>query len=133
MGFRFPSTATKARINTSPRVNREIDRKTKSNINFYINAEKEQIARRINSLEREWDTERVLETNFAAMMILSTILGFTVNKKWFALGGIAGLFMLQHSLQGWCPPLTVIRRLGVRTMDEINYEKTVLGARPSSY
>ncbi len=34
--------------------------------------------------------------------------------------------MLQHALQGWCPPIPFIRRWGIRTEDEINAEKTVL-------
>jgi hypothetical protein len=34
--------------------------------------------------------------------------------------------MLQHALQGWCPPLPFIRKRGVRTADEINAEKTAL-------
>ena len=31
-------------------------------------------------------------------------------------------FMLQHALQGWCPPLPVLRRMGVRTAAEIHQE-----------
>ncbi len=80
MEYRLPPTATKTRTHTSPQVNRKIDFKTKSNISRYINAEEDQIAKRIDSLDREWDTERVLETNFAALITLSTILGFAVTK-----------------------------------------------------
>jgi hypothetical protein len=40
---------------------------------------------------------------------------------------VAG-FLLQHALQGWCPPLPVLRRLGVRTADEINQERYALKA-----
>jgi hypothetical protein len=35
-------------------------------------------------------------------------------------------FLLQHGLQGWCPPLPVLRRLGVRTQREIDAEKYAL-------
>lgn len=34
--------------------------------------------------------------------------------------------LLQHGLQGWCPPLPVLRRLGVRTRGEIDREKYAL-------
>lgn len=45
--------------------------------------------------------------------ITTAILGMIHNKKWFVLAGIASGFLLQHALQGWCPPLPVIRQLGV--------------------
>jgi hypothetical protein len=59
-------------------------------------------------------------------VILSTILSFTVNKKWFLLTGVVGGFLLEDALQGWCPPVELFRRLGVRTYSEINYEKEAL-------
>jgi hypothetical protein len=31
-------------------------------------------------------------------------------------------FLLLHSIQGWCPPVPVLRRLGVRTRREIDRE-----------
>jgi hypothetical protein len=37
-------------------------------------------------------------------------------------------FLLQHAVQGWCPPLPLLRRLGVRTADEINEERYALKA-----
>jgi hypothetical protein len=42
------------------------------------------------------------------------------------LTGTVGFFLLQHALQGWCPPLPIIRALGVRTAEEISAEKAVL-------
>lgn len=49
-----------------------------------------------------------------------------MNKKWFLLPGVVLPFLLQHGLQGWCPPLAVFRRLGVRTRGEIDQEKYAL-------
>jgi hypothetical protein len=37
-------------------------------------------------------------------------------------------FLLQHAVQGWCPPLALLRRLGVRTRREIDAEKYALKA-----
>ena len=37
-------------------------------------------------------------------------------------------FLLQHALQGWCPPLPLFRRLGVRTAREIARERYALQA-----
>ena len=35
-------------------------------------------------------------------------------------------FLLMHAIQGWCPPLPIIRKMGVRTAEEIFHEKFVL-------
>jgi hypothetical protein len=35
---------------------------------------------------------------------------------------------MQHALQGWCPPLPLLRRLGVRTQQEIERERYALKA-----
>ena len=40
---------------------------------------------------------------------------------------VAG-FLLQHAVQGWCPPVPVMRRLGFRTEREIDAERTALKA-----
>ena len=40
--------------------------------------------------------------------------------------GIVGGCLLQHALQGWCSPVELFRRTGVRTNSEINYEKEAL-------
>ncbi|HWI54269.1 MAG TPA: DUF2892 domain-containing protein [Desulfobacteria bacterium] len=126
MDIHLPPTNTRVSLNTSDRVKRKIAQKTDSNVKKYIGLSGKDIAQRIDALNHEWDTERTLEANFGLVMLVSSLLGYTVNKKWFALGGIASLFMLQHAIQGWCPPLTAVRHLGVRTVEEINQEKESL-------
>lgn len=55
--------------------------------------------------------------------LVSTVLGATVNRKWLLLpGGIVFPFLAQHALQGWCPPVSLFRRLGVRTCREIELD-----------
>lgn len=126
MTLRVPSTIKRVRLHTNKYINEKIKENTLRNISYYTGKDNKEIIDRIESLNREWDIERVLETNAASVVILSTIFGFKVNKKWFALSGIAGAFLLQHAIQGWCPPVPVFRRLGVRTSSEINYEKQAL-------
>jgi hypothetical protein len=92
----------------------------------YYAKHKDQIDRRLQELEQEWDTERLLEANASTLIVLSVLLGLTRNRKWFVFPGIIGTFLLQHAIQGWCPPIPVIRRLGFRTADEINQEKIAL-------
>lgn len=85
------------------------------------------LSERISKLNFEWDTERVLETNAASIILLCSILGFRKKEQnYFVLSGIVGFFLLMHALEGWCPPLPVIRKVGVRTAEEIFEEKAAL-------
>jgi hypothetical protein len=123
-----PSTFETERVrrHTADRINRRIDEKTARRIRLYGSQPKEKITRRIDKLEREWDVERWLETNASTLALLGVGLSVTVNRKWLWLsGGVLG-FLLLHGLQGWCPPLPVLRRIGVRTRSEIDREKYAL-------
>lgn len=92
----------------------------------YEDADETEISERIAELEREWDIERVLEANAASVALIGLALGATVNRKWFALPAAVAGFLLQHAIQGWCPPLPVFRRMGVRTAAEIHEEIVAL-------
>ena len=35
-------------------------------------------------------------------------------------------FLFQHAVQGWCPPIPLLRRLGIRTSREIEIERVAL-------
>lgn len=84
------------------------------------------IEERLAELDREWDIERCLEATAASFSLIGMTLGATVTRKWFALPAVVAAFLLQHAIQGWCPPLPLLRRLGVRTADEINRERYAL-------
>jgi len=84
------------------------------------------IERRLEELEAEWDIERTLEANAATVSLIGVTLGAIVDRRWFALPAVVGVFLLQHAVQGWCPPLPVFRRLGFRTASEIDYERYAL-------
>jgi hypothetical protein len=84
--------------------------------------------RRIAQLEQEWDVERTLEANAGTLALTGAVLGTTVNRKWFGLTGVVLGFLFQHATSGWCPPLPVLRKLGVRTQAEIDQEKFALKA-----
>ena len=34
--------------------------------------------------------------------------------------------LFQHAVQGWCPPIPLLRRLGIRTSREIEIERVAL-------
>ncbi len=123
------SSLDRVRRSTASHVNEEIDLQTDLNIQQYKSKSKAEILERIQMLDKEWDIERVLEVNASTLALTGLILGLTKNRKWLFLPGIVLPFLLQHGLQGWCPPLPLLRRLGIRTRGEIDREKYALKVR----
>jgi hypothetical protein len=124
----FPSTVERVPQHTAPHVNRRIRRQTERQIARVTVRGRAAITRRLAELDREWDIERMLEANAASAVMLGTILGAVVDRRFYILPAVVGGFLLQHALQGWCPPLALFRRLGVRTAAEIHYERDRLRA-----
>jgi hypothetical protein len=48
------------------------------------------------------------------------------NRRWLILPTVVVGFFMQHAIQGWCPPLPLLRKLGFRTRKEIDQEKYAL-------
>ena len=118
--------ADRVRANTSEAINRQIDRETDARVHKFAQETPLEITRRIDELDREWDMERLLETNASALAFTGLALGVTHSKKWLIIPGIVLPFLFQHAVQGWCPPVPLFRRLGVRTREEIDREKYAL-------
>jgi hypothetical protein len=118
-------TATLVARNTPPHVNRKIETATHRSIE-YFRTHRDEIDERLQELDREWDIERLLETNASALMLLGLGLGIGVDRRFLALPVVVSGFLLQHALQGWCPPVAVFRRMGVRTHREIEDERHAL-------
>lgn len=116
----------RVRAQTPSEINRRIDRRLEQRLRFFAVQDKETITERLAELDREWDVERALEANAASIGLLGLVLGATSSRKWFVLPALVGGFLLQHAIQGWCPPLPVLRRLGVRTRLEIEQERYAL-------
>jgi len=112
---------------TEPEVNQRICRQTHANIAYYAE-HPELIDRRLRELDREWDVERWLELNSAALSLAGIALSILRGRKWLILPLAVQGFFLQHGLQGWCPPLPLLRRAGVRTQAEIEAERHALKA-----
>lgn len=117
----------RSRRRTSAAGNERIDKQILENLKSY-RKNNEGIAARIRQLDREWDIERTLEMNAAALALTGTVLGAFVNRRWLILPAVVASFLVQHAVQGWCPPLPLFRRLGVRTRPEIDREKYALKA-----
>lgn len=124
----IPSTTHRVPENTAEHVNEEIRRRTEENIARYAAAGREAIDRRLAELDREWDIERTLEANAATLTAVTAGLALTVDRRFALIPLVVGSFLLQHAVQGWCPPLPIFRRMGVRTQTEIDYERYALKA-----
>lgn len=122
----IPSTTGRVPEHTAEAVNQRIEQATQRRLDFYKHADRETIERRLAALDEEWDIERVLEANAASACLVGVLLGATADRRWFYLPAIVGGFLLQHAIQGWCPPLPVFRRLGFRTQREIHDERMAL-------
>lgn len=129
----LPSTTDRVNRHTVDHVNRRIQQRTEDSIAYY-RAHPGEIGQRLEELDQEWDIERSLEANAASLMLIGSALALTVSRKFFALPVLVSGFLLQHALQGWCPPLPILRRMGFRTAAEINREReALLAVRPTSH
>lgn len=118
----------RVREHTPAALQERIDQRTKDYVRLYASQPFEQISARIDELDREWDIERAVEFQGSITALLGIVLAFTHNRKWLWLTVINQSFLLQHSIQGWCPPVSLWRRFGVRTRKEIDIERTALKA-----
>jgi len=118
----------RVRANTAPEINQRIDKQIEENVRYYSGQPREKISGRIRDLDEEWDIERLLEAMASSFSLTGIMLGATVDRKWFLLPTVVLSFLLLHAIQGWCPPVPLLRRLGVRTREEIDRERYALKA-----
>lgn len=111
----------------SPReANRRISENTVEHVRFH-GSDPAAIERRLRELEQEWDMERAL----FAMTSVNMLLGLSASardRRWLAWPVVVSAFQLQHAIQGWCPPVSILRRFGIRTQQEIDSERVALKA-----
>lgn len=119
------ASATRVPEQTDDRVNEKIHHMTKISIDYHAR-HPEEIDQRLKQLDEEWDVERTLQTNAAALTLTGVALGVLAGRRWLMLPAIVGGFLLQHGIQGWCPPVPFLRRMGVRTAREIEAERYAL-------
>ena len=124
----LPATTSRVTEQTPEYVNQRIRRATDARVARYAARGPHAIQRRLKELDHEWDMERSLEANAAAISLLGIGLGAWSDRRWFVLPAVVSFFLLQHALQGWCPPVSLFRRLGVRTSTEIDHERYALKA-----
>lgn len=116
----------RVRANTPPEINQAIDMEIAATVRYYASKTNYEIGKRIEELDTEWDIERYLEANAAMFSLIGAVLGLKLSKNWFILPILVATFLLQHATQGWCPPISIFRRMGIRTRQEIEVEKYAL-------
>ena len=122
----LPSTRARSESSTPESINERIRRETEESIRQTLAGGTMVIDARLRELDREWDTERTLEILAASFTLGGLLLGSTLDRRFLLFSGVVAGFLLQHALQGWCPPLPLIRAAGVRTMAEIEAERYAL-------
>jgi hypothetical protein len=117
-------------------VNQRIDRLTQAESDAAVAAGADAVSRRLVRLDYEWDIDRALMVGFAMVGATSLSLGLLryrltpllsrPRKGLLYLFGAQLGFLLLHGVVGWCPPASVLRRLGFRTQREIETERRQL-------
>lgn len=123
----LPTTRERVPANTAEEINRRIQAETEARVRYYAQVPAD-IPRRLAQLQSEWDIERTIEANASTLALIGLALGIFVHAYWLLLPVLVAAFLLQHALQGWCPPVPVLRRMGFRTSHEIAEEEQALKA-----
>ncbi|MGH7037101.1 MAG: hypothetical protein ACREFK_08330 [Stellaceae bacterium] len=121
----LPATRSRVTLSSDHAINRRIERETRKRVRALADHPQE-IERRLTELDREWDIERALELTAASLALAGTGLGAALDRRFLILPVLVTGFLLQHTLQGWCPPLPILRQLGFRTAAEIECERYAL-------
>lgn len=121
----LPESQRRVKKNTRAIIKEDVKTEREERVQRLKRAGRGQIEKRLWELDHEWDIERTLQTNMG-LVLGATLVAATRNRAWLAMSGMVAAFFLQHSLQGWCPPLPIWRKAGVRTAHEIDEERTEL-------
>jgi hypothetical protein len=128
----IPSTRDRVPAHTAEHVNARIEREMTERVRK-LSSSPTLIGRHLRHLDEEWDIERAIEANASVIAFIGVVFGYFVHPYWLALPALVTAFLFQHAIQGWCPPIPVLRRLGFRTSYEIERERHALKALRSDY
>ena len=59
--------------------------------------------------------ERFLRLIAGFLVMLSVALGYWVSPYWFLFTAFVGLNLFQSAFTNWCPMITFLKKLGVRS------------------
>lgn len=61
-----------------------------------------------------WTVDTWLRAIAGTIVLVSLALGWWLHPAWLLVTAFVGTNLLQSAFTGWCPVMTVLRRLGVR-------------------
>lgn len=61
------------------------------------------------------NVERYLRMIAGIVVLTSLALGYWVSPYWYLFTAFAGLNLFQSAFTNWCPMMTILRKLGVRS------------------
>ena len=118
--------------NTEAAIDAERQTGIRDSLRYYA-ARKRDIPARLAELDREWDLDRAIAGSAAAVTLAGLALTALVDHRFIAMPAMVGGFLLQHAIQGRCPPVSLLRRLGFRTAREIGEERSGLKMLEGEY
>lgn len=127
-----PTTKYRVPAHTAEHINQRIHRETHVRVKRF-EVQPGAIGQRLKQLDEEWDIERAIELNASALAFIGTALGYFAHPYWLVLPALVTAFLFQHAVQGWCPPVPILRRLGFRTVYEIEQERHALKVLRGDY
>ena len=89
--------------NTGAAIARERQDGVQDSLRYHA-ARPREIPARLAELDREWDVERAITANAAAFTLAGLALTALLDRRFIAVPAMVGGFLLQHAVQGWCPP-----------------------------
>jgi hypothetical protein len=120
-----PRRVDRIREHTASSVLDRIDARTARRIFRAARGGPDGLERRIAEVDKEWDVDRWLQLVFAAGTMVSSVKG-RKSVIWRAILHAQQGFLMLDAMVGWCPPVEVLRRIGIRTQKEIDTERAVL-------
>ncbi len=108
----LPPTEERVPLHTSMADNVKITLGAIARVKNHFNSPPSVISKSIEELENEWDIERVLEFNSSSLTIIIFALAWYWHSwKPLLVAFAIAVFLLQHALHGWCPPMPVLRAM----------------------
>ena len=118
----------RVRRNTAARVLQCIDSDLQDRLVRLEAADDATVTRRLQDLDREWDTDRTIELEAALTGLSGLALGTLVRTNLLLMPAFVGAALVLYAIVGRYPLMPVLRRLGVRTSREIARERYALKA-----
>lgn len=103
-----------------------VRRQIEANVAWYA-ARLDEIERRLDELDGECDADRTVQTYLGGASLVTGLMG-VFSRRWSLIGAGIGGTLLSYALRDRRHPPEILRRLGLRTREEIDTERMALKA-----